>query len=87
MLIWYFSLIHKDFERSLRKTIEEGDVDDIADKLTPRALTKCNTNALLMAMEVGDLHSIVKSIMFWPLRPRYQSLNFSGLFFFVVAFS
>lgn len=31
----------------------EGDVDNITDKLTPRALTKCDTNALLMAMEVS----------------------------------
>ena len=43
-----------EFERSLRKTLKEGDVDDITDKLTPRALTKCDTNALLMAMEVSS---------------------------------
>ncbi|XP_027049845.1 short transient receptor potential channel 5-like [Pocillopora damicornis] len=42
----------KAFEDSLRKTIKDGDFDEISDKLTPRALTKCNTNALLMAMEV-----------------------------------
>lgn len=35
------------------KTIKEGDIDDITDKLTPRALTKCHTNALLMAMKVS----------------------------------
>lgn len=35
------------------KCIKEGDVDDITEKLTPRALTKCHTNALLMAMKVS----------------------------------
>ena len=43
-----------EFERSLRKTLQEGDVDDITDTLTPRALSKCSTNALLMAMEVSS---------------------------------
>ncbi|CAH3165027.1 unnamed protein product, partial [Porites evermanni] len=42
-----------EFERSLRKTLQEGDVDDITDTLTPRALTKCDANALLMAMEAN----------------------------------
>ena len=42
-----------DFERKLRRTLRKGDVDDITDVLSPRALTKCDTNALLMAMEVG----------------------------------
>ncbi|CAH3032231.1 unnamed protein product, partial [Porites lobata] len=41
------------FERSLRKILQEGDVDDITDTLTPRALSKCSTNALLMAMEAS----------------------------------
>ncbi len=41
------------FEESLRKTLDEGDVDDINEKLSPKALTKCDTNALLMAMEVS----------------------------------
>ncbi|PFX18291.1 Short transient receptor potential channel 4 [Stylophora pistillata] len=43
----------KAFEDCLRKTIKDGEFDEISDKLTPRALTKCNTNALLMAMEVN----------------------------------
>ena len=42
-----------DFERKLRRTLRKGDIDDITDLLSPRALTKCDTNALLMAMEVG----------------------------------
>ncbi|KAL9984284.1 hypothetical protein ACROYT_G006559 [Oculina patagonica] len=43
----------KAFEDSLRKTIKDGDFDKISAQLTPRALTKCNTNALLMAMETN----------------------------------
>ena len=37
---------------TIRKTLKEGDIDDITDMLTPKALTKCDNNALLMAMEV-----------------------------------
>ncbi len=37
------------------KTIKDGNVDDITDKLTPRALTKCHTNALMMAMKVSKM--------------------------------
>ncbi|KAJ7393952.1 hypothetical protein OS493_003621 [Desmophyllum pertusum] len=37
----------------LRKIIKEGNIDDITDKLTPKALTKCDTNALLTAMETN----------------------------------
>ena len=33
-------------------TIERGDVEEITDKLNPRALTKCKTNTLYMAMKV-----------------------------------
>ena len=43
------------FEESLRRTLDEGDVDDINEKLSPKALTKCDTNALLMAMEVSSM--------------------------------
>ncbi|XP_078372504.1 uncharacterized protein LOC144656151 isoform X2 [Oculina patagonica] len=42
-----------DHEEALMKTIKDGNVDDITDKLTPRALTKCHTNALMMAMKVN----------------------------------
>lgn len=45
------------FEDSLRKTIKDGNFDKISAQLTPRDLTKCSTNALLMAMEVFTLHS------------------------------
>ena len=36
--------------------MREGDVEDITEELTPRALTKCYNNSLLMAMEVGNIH-------------------------------
>ena len=41
-----------EFEDSLMKTIEKKDVEEITEKLTPRALTKCKTNTLYMAMKV-----------------------------------
>lgn len=36
-------------------TIERGDVEEIADRLNPRALTKCKTITLYMAMKVREL--------------------------------
>ena len=36
-------------------TIKNGDVEKITDKLNPRALTKCKTNTLYMAMQVDDM--------------------------------
>ena len=42
-----------DFECKLRRILRKGDIDDITNELSQRALTKCDTNALLMAMEVG----------------------------------
>ena len=41
-------------------TIERGDVEEIADRLNPRALTKCRTNTLYMAMKVHDIWSPCK---------------------------
>ena len=38
-------------------TIERGDVEDITDRLNPRALTKCKTNTLYMAMKVDDIQN------------------------------
>ena len=38
-------------------TIEKGDVEEITDRLNPRALTKCKTNTLYMAMKVHDIWS------------------------------
>ena len=37
-------------------TIERGDVEEITDRLNPRALTKCKTNTLYMAMKVDDIY-------------------------------
>ena len=42
-----------ELEDSLRNSLKKGKFDEINDKVTPRTLTKCNTNALLMAMEVS----------------------------------
>lgn len=41
------------FLEKLRSILGEGNIDDIIEIVTPKALTKCDTNALLMAMEVG----------------------------------
>ena len=38
-------------------TIEKGDVEEITDRLNPRALTKCKTNTLYMTMKVHDIWS------------------------------
>ena len=37
---------------NLTEIIEHGEIDDIRDNLTPKALTKGNKNVLMMAMEV-----------------------------------
>jgi len=37
---------------SLIKIIERGNVDEIKQELTPKAMAKCGRNALLVAMEV-----------------------------------
>ncbi|XP_044172678.1 uncharacterized protein LOC114966353 [Acropora millepora] len=44
----------QDFEKSLMDTIERGDVEEITDRLNPRALTKCKTNTLYMAMKASS---------------------------------
>ena len=36
-------------------TIKRGDVEEITERLNPRALTKCKTNTLYMAMKVQDI--------------------------------
>lgn len=46
------SVLSLEFEESLRDILKNGNFDDITRTLTPRALTKCNTNTLRMAMEV-----------------------------------
>ena len=65
-----------DFERKLRRTLRKGDVDDITDVLSPRALTKCDTNALLMAMEVGHEKTKYSFIccLFWYILPSWSTL-------------
>ena len=35
--------------------IEKGDVEEITCSLNPRALSKCKTNTLYMAMKVDDI--------------------------------
>ena len=37
-------------------TIKTGDVEEITDRLNPRALTKCKTNTLYMAMKVDGIN-------------------------------
>ena len=44
-----------EFEKSLMDTIKRGDVEEITERLNPRALTKCKTNTLYMAMKVQDI--------------------------------
>ena len=41
-----------EFEEILIETIKTEDVEEITRELNPRALTKCKTNALKMAMKV-----------------------------------
>lgn len=53
MLKTVYSFI--EFEKSLMYVIETGDVEEITERLNPRALTKCNTNTLYMAMKVHDI--------------------------------
>ena len=53
LLCTSLTVLSIEFEDSLRSSLEKGKFDEITDKITPRDLTKCNTNALLMAMEVS----------------------------------
>ena len=53
LLCTSLTVLSIELEDSLRKSLKKGKFDDITDKITPRTLTKCNTNALLMAMEVS----------------------------------
>ena len=53
LLCTSLTVLSIELEDSLRKSLKKGKVDEITDKITPRTLTKCNTNALLMAMEVS----------------------------------
>lgn len=55
-----------ELEDSLRNSLEKGKLDDITDKITPQALTKCNTNALLMAMEVSLTRDPVVNALILP---------------------
>ena len=42
----------KEFEDNLMKTITESNFEQIEKAVTPRALQKCESNSLLMAMKV-----------------------------------
>ena len=53
LLCTSLTVLSIELEDSLRKSLKKGKFDGITDKITPRTLTKCNTNALLMAMEVS----------------------------------
>lgn len=49
-----FCILEK-FEAGLLKTIKGGDFEKIKKDVTPKALTKCESGSLLMAMKVfGD---------------------------------
>ena len=49
-------------------TIETGDVEEITDRLNPRALTKCKTNTLYMAMKVDeDSHAKRSGMLVWKI--------------------
>ena len=50
-IVYYFI----EFEKSLMYAIETGDVEEITERLNPRALTKCKTITLYMAMKVREL--------------------------------
>ena len=45
------------FEESLIKTIRNGDFLEISKKITPKAFTKCEKNALLISMLVSPSYS------------------------------
>ena len=42
-----------DFENKLKWKIGHGDADEVS-RISPKDLTKCNSNALFMAMKVRD---------------------------------
>ena len=58
---------------NLIKIIERGNIDEISQELTPKALAKCGRNALLVAMEV-----------FW--RNLSQCLNMNSQFTFSLTY-
>lgn len=60
----FFSL-SLSFPDTLMNAIKKGNIDDITEKLTPKALTKCKNNALLTAMEVRhDVDNILQAFGF-----------------------
>ena len=56
-IVYYFI----EFEKNLIETIKTRDVEEITDRLNPRALTKCKTNTLYMAMKV-DILSLLRRL-------------------------
>ena len=65
----YTDMIHvyAAFEESLIKTIRDGNFLEISKKITPKAFTKCEKNALLISMLVS--HHISST----PLRSRTEN--------------
>lgn len=59
----HFSHVYPAFEESLIKTIRNGNFLEISKKITPKAFTKCENNALLISMLVSPSYSTrLKSI-------------------------
>lgn len=57
--LFYFLL---DFENKLKWKVQYGDADEVS-RISPKDLTKCNSNALFMAMKVRDCSKIFVSIV------------------------
>ena len=49
-----------DFENKLKRKIQYGDADEVS-RISPKDLTKCNSNALFMAMKVREF----KQFYYW----------------------
>ena len=53
-IFWTFDvLVILDVERKLDEALMEGDFESIQEKVTPKTLTSCKTNALLKAFQVS----------------------------------
>ena len=69
----YTDMIHvyAAFEESLIKTIRDGNFLEISKKITPKAFTKCEKNALLISMLVSPSYSI-NSLKVQNWKPAYD---------------
>lgn len=54
-----------DFENKLKRRIQYGDADEVS-KISPKDLTKCNSNALFMAMKVRECRQFQYTDMHLP---------------------